>query len=197
MQSLKAFSLIEMLIAMLVIGMLVGISTKVFLSFYSDYESSKEKYLLEISLLNTLGRVQQLLQNAIFDSILENGDSIEFLEKSNEFVEVWGYSLPCFSSLVFKAEIDEDNGYLKLDVLPLHQEYQSQLYALCFLYFRPFEVLFVGAYKDPRELYSDSFRARLISYNGREIYTEIPSFLKDNSTQEFSPKIYLIDPHWG
>lgn len=186
-----------MLIAMLITSMLVGISTKIFLSFYGDYESSKERYLFEVSLLNTLGRVQKLLQNAIFNSILENGASVEFLEKSNEFVEVWGYSLPCFSSLVSKVEIDEDNGYLKLDMLPLYQGYQSQLDTLCSLYSRPFEVLFVGIYKDPRELYSNAFRARLISYNGREIHTEIPYFLKDNRMQEFSPRIYLIDPHRG
>ncbi|MDE6958234.1 MAG: prepilin-type N-terminal cleavage/methylation domain-containing protein, partial [Helicobacter apodemus] len=140
MKKFKAFSLVEVLITALIVGIIAGISGKSILAIYADYQSSEQKYLLEISLLNTMAQIQKILQKAVFESIFLQDNTLEFLEKSNQWVNLGDYSLPCFSSLVARATM---SNTLELAVLPLNQQFQERLNALCTLYSQPFELLFL------------------------------------------------------
>ncbi|MDE5602596.1 MAG: type II secretion system GspH family protein [Helicobacter sp.] len=192
MKKFSAFSLIEVLIVALIVGVMLGISAKSILAIYGDYQSSRRKYLLEISLLNTIAQIQRILQKAVFESILLHNDTLEFLEKNNQWVRVGAYSLPCFSSLVAKAEM---TNILKLEVLPLNQQFQANLNALCTLYAQPLELLFLYPNSSPKDCYTPKFRAKILSQNSYEIHTQIPEFLRNNSSKTFFSKVYLLDPN--
>lgn len=191
MKRLRAFSLIEVLIVALIVCVMVGISGKSILAIYGDYQRSEQEYLLEISLINTTAQIQKILQKAIFESIFLHNNTLEFLEKSNQWVSVGDYSLPCFSSLVAKATM---GNTLKLEVLPLHQKFQGHLNALCALYSQPFDLLFLYPNNSPRDYYTPKFRAKIFSQNAYEIMTQIPEFLIDNASKTFFSKVYLLDP---
>lgn len=62
MKKFKAFSLVEVLITALIVGIIAGISGKSILAIYADYQSSEQKYLLEISLLNTMAQIQRFFK---------------------------------------------------------------------------------------------------------------------------------------
>ncbi|WP_104721231.1 type II secretion system protein [Helicobacter mesocricetorum] len=194
MKKLRAFGLIEVLIVALIVGVIVGISGKSLLAIYGDYQSSRQKYLLEISLLNTIAQIQRILQKAIFESIFLQGDTLEFLEKSNQWVRIGEYSLPCFSSLVAKATMSNTSNTLKLEVLSLNQQFQAHLNTLCTLYSQSFELLFLYPNIHPRDYYTPKFRAKILSQDAYQIHTQIPEFLMNNSLKIFFPKVYLLNP---
>ncbi len=190
MKKFKAFSLVEVLITALIVGIIAGISGKSILAIYADYQSSEQKYLLEISLLNTMAQIQKILQKAVFESIFLQDNTLEFLEKSNQWVNLGDYSLPCFSSLVARATM---SNTLELAVLPLNQQFQERLNALCTLYSQPFELLFLYPNNSPRDYYTPKFRAKILSQNAYEIITQIPEFLINDASPTFFSKVYLLD----
>lgn len=208
----NAFSLIEILIALAILGIIAILSAPSLLKTYELHILSKQKLDLELQAHNALLQVKKILQDSIQPSLqiipqeslsqtptnLKN-KSLLFYPKIQESLLIGNYSLPCLHG-IFDPKSFRVDSTLHLNFLPIKADSTSTLNQNCKIYAQnaKLRALFVPPnFIAPRDFYNPNYTAEILSLNATSLQSTIPQFLESNSESNSQnvtllPKVYFL-----
>lgn len=209
----RALTLIEMLFALILLGIFGIFGGLTLLKIYQNYHWQESNFTQEIQAQNALLQIKHLLENSYLSSLMiSNGEEISasplslkgkslmFYEKAQEYVLVGDYALPCLHG-VFEPKSAKWNHFLELEFLDLDSKSNGILNQKCSLYQKPNmpqKALFVSSnFVAPKDFYHLKFQGEILELNAHKILLEIPPALKDsmqtNKPLGLKPKVYFLN----
>ncbi|MCI5968361.1 prepilin-type N-terminal cleavage/methylation domain-containing protein [Helicobacter sp.] len=126
----NAFTLLEVLLALILLGIFGIFSTKLILGVYQNYNIKNKNFQKQLEAQNALLQIKRLLENAHLASlqILPNaqisttptnlmGKSLIFYEKLEHFAPQGDFAIPCFHGVFNPKSLKITNNTLSLDFL--------------------------------------------------------------------------------
>ncbi|WP_297813445.1 prepilin-type N-terminal cleavage/methylation domain-containing protein [uncultured Helicobacter sp.] len=209
----RGFTLIEMLFALILLGILGVLGGSTLLKIYQNYHWQNHNFTQEIQVRNALLQIKRLLENSYLESLILSsgeeiginplslkGKSLMFYEKTQEYVRIGDYALPCLCGIIEPKSIKISN-ILILEFLSLDSNSNKILNQKCSLYRKanmPQKALFVTHnFIAPKDFYSLKFQGKILEINASKMLLEIPSLFRDSiplkDSLQIAPKIYFLD----
>lgn len=208
----SGFTLTEVLFALILFGILGILGGSTLLKIYQNYHWQNQNFTQEIQAQNALLQIKRLLENSYLESLMLSsgeeiganrlslrGKSLMFYEKTQEYVRVGDYSLPCLNA-IFEPKSIQFSGVLALEFLSLDSSANRILNQKCLVYKKsnmPQRALFVAHnFSAPKDFYSPKFQGKVLEINANKMLLEIPTFFRDSTPLNFlqiSPKVYFLD----
>lgn len=202
----KVFSLIEITIALGILGIIVVLSGSSLLKTYELHTLSQQKLETKLQSLNALLQIKKILQDSIQPSLkiipdekisqnpinLKN-KSLIFYPKTQELLLIGDYSLPCLHG-IFNPKTLQINSTLNVEFLAIKTDFIHFLNQNCKVYHNKLYALFVTEnFVFPEDFYSQKYTAEILNLNANELQTTIPKFL-ESTTQNLTllPKVYFL-----
>ncbi|WP_300763155.1 type II secretion system protein [Helicobacter sp. UBA3407] len=207
-----AWTLIEMLFALILLGILGVLGGSTLLRIYQNYHHQNDSFIQEIQVQNALLQIKRLLENSYLESLMLSsgeeigsnplslkGRSLIFYEKTQEYVVIGDYSLPCLHGF-FVPESAKINNVLTLEFLSIDLGSNGVLNKKCSVYQKvnlPQKALFVTSdFIAPRDFYNSKFQGKILELNANQITLEIPhlfkTFMQAKAAIPIIPKMYFL-----
>lgn len=207
-----AWTLIEMLFALILLGILGVLGGSTLLRIYQNYHHQNDSFIQEIQVQNALLQIKRLLENSYLESLMLSsgeeigsnplslkGKSLIFYEKTQEYVVIGDYSLPCLHGF-FVPESAKINNVLTLEFLSIDLGSNGVLNKKCSVYQKvnlPQKALFVTSdFIAPRDFYNSKFQGKILELNANQITLEIPhlfkTFMQAKAAIPIIPKMYFL-----
>ncbi len=206
----NAFSLIEMLISLGILGIIAILSAPLILKTYELHTLSKQKLNLELQAHNALLQIKKILQDSIQPSLqiipketlgqapinLKN-KSLLFYPKTQESLLIKDYSLPCLHG-IFDPKSFRIDSTLHLNFLPIKANFTNTLNQNCKIYKTAntkLHVLFIPQnFIAPEDFYTPNYTAKILSLNATSLQSTIPKFLESKPQNvTLLPKVYFLN----
>lgn len=208
----SGFTLIEVLFALILLGILGVLGGSTLLKIYQNYRWQHQNFTQEIQAQNALLQIKRLLENSYLESLMLSsgeeiganrvslrGKSLMFYEMTQEYVRAGEYSLPCLNA-IFEPKSIQFSSVLALELLGLDSSANRILNQKCLVYKKPNmpqRALFVAHnFSAPKDFYSLKFQGKVLEINANKMLLEIPTFFRDSTplnSLQISPKIYFLD----
>ena len=202
----KAFSLIEITIALGILGIIAMLSAPSVLKIYELHTLSQYKLETKLQSLNALLQIKKILQDSIQpslkiipnESITQNplnlkNKSLIFYPKIQESFLIGDYSLPCLHG-IFNPKTLQIHSTLNLELLAIKADFIHLLNQNCKIYHNKLHALFVTEnFVFPEDFYSQKYAAEILNLNANFLQTTIPKFL-ESATPNLTllPKVYFL-----
>lgn len=188
----SAFSLLEILVALLIVGILGGLSGAGIFGLYKNYQARNIHYELQISTLNTLAQIQNILKDSLYLSIALDfalipsnflslkSHHLNFIPKIHEKILFDAYALPCFSGFLEPSSLKISSSF-EASLALIDTKAQNPLNQNCQIYHHPnLEAIFINEnFLFPQDFYNPVFRAKVLELKSAFIKTQIPPFLQN------------------
>lgn len=209
----RGFTLVEMLFALILLGIFGVFGGLTLLKIYQDYHWQESNFIQEIQAQNALLQIKHLLENSYLQSLMISsgeeigasplslrGKSLMFYEKAQEYVLVGDYALPCLHG-VFEPKSAKWNHFLELEFLDLDSKSNGILNQKCSLYQKPNmpqKALFISSsFVAPKDFYHLKFQGKIVELNAHKILLEIPlafkDFMQTKKSLGLTPQVYFLN----
>ncbi|MBX7491141.1 hypothetical protein [Helicobacter turcicus] len=203
----SAFTLLEVLLAILLLGVFGIFSAKLLLGIYQNYSLKSQSFQKQLKAQNALLQIKRLLENAQLKSlqILSNpsgaqisttpknliGESLIFYEKLEHFSLHGDFAIPCFHGIFNPKSVQVKNNTLTLDFLKLSQP--SSANTTCDFKIPKTALLITEEFIAPQDFYNPNFQGKILALNTDSITLELPSTLRLQPLTKISPQLYFLN----
>ncbi|WP_299546413.1 type II secretion system protein [uncultured Helicobacter sp.] len=202
MKQKRAFTLLEVLLAVILLGVFGIFGSKLLLGIYQNYNLQNQNFQKQLEAQNALLQVKRLLESSYLESlqILPNvpisttstnliGKSLIFYEKLEQFVLQEDFAIPCFHGVFDPKSLKIINSTLSLEFLKLSTNPNTT----CPFGLPKTALLISENFISPQDFYNPNFQGRILHFNTDSITLEIPNALKQQPLNKISPKLYFLD----
>lgn len=199
----KGFSLLEVLLVLLVLGIFGLLLQKVWFALLQEYRvNTKELHSIQ-SAQNALLQIKRVLENAhleslhydlkpILASINLKNKTLNFYEKPSEFALIGDFALPCLPE-IFDVASMQFSSHLTLHFLQAMRVNSS--FNACAIYKNPplFALFVTDVFSAPKDFYNSLFKGRIHMLNAISMRLEIPQIFTLQNPLKIAPKIYYLN----
>lgn len=199
----SAFTLLEILLAVILLGIFGAFSSKLLLKIYQDYRLQNQNFQKQLEAQNALLQIKRLLEgsyltslqilpNATISSTLTNliGKSLIFHEKLDHFTLQGDFSAPCFHGVFNPESIQINKSILTLDFLKPPTNIHTN--TTCDFKLPKTALLVTENFIAPQDFYNKRFQGKILNLNASSITLELPSALKLQSSKLVSPQLLFL-----
>ncbi|EEO25794.1 PulJ/GspJ family protein [Helicobacter winghamensis] len=196
----NAFTLLEVLLAMILLGIFGIFSTKLLLGVYKNYNLNHQNFQKQLEAQNALLQIKRLLENTYLTSlqILPNakistiptnliGKTLVFYEKMESFTLHEDFAIPCFHGVFNPKSLKITDSTLTLDFLKL-----SNTPNTCNFKLPKTALLVTENFIAPQDFYNPNFQGRILHLNADSIILELPNALRLQPITKLSPQLYFL-----
>lgn len=200
----KAFTLLETLLAILLLGIFGVFSTKLLFSIYQNYNHKNQVRQAQLEAQNALLQIKRLLENAYFESLqilpraeISNtpislvGKSLIFYEKLEHFALSGDFAIPCLHGIFEPTSLQIKDSTLTLDFLKLSTNTQQN--TACNFELPRTTLLITENFIAPQDFYNPNFQGKILNLNADSITLEIPLALKIQPLTSIKPQLYFFN----
>lgn len=199
-----AFSLLEILLVLMLLGVFGIFSSKLLLNIYQDYKHNNQDFSKQLEAQNTLLQIKRLLENAHFNSlqILPNtpisttqtsliGKSLLFYEKLETFAIQGDFAIPCFHGIFDPKSLRITHNTLTLNFLQLSNDVPS--HTDCNFNLPQNALIITQDFNAPQDFYHPNFQAKILALNTRSILLEVPPILRQQPQIPITPQLLFLN----
>ncbi|TLD82893.1 hypothetical protein LS70_006270 [Helicobacter sp. MIT 11-5569] len=195
----SAFTLLEILLVIIFLGIFGIFSSKLLLKIYKDYNHNNQNIQNQLEAQTALLQIKRLLENSHLDSlqILPNlqisnistnliGKTLIFYEKLEHFTLNGNFAIPCLHG-VFDPKNIQIKDTLTLNFLKLSSN------TSCNLKTPKTALLITEDFIAPKDFYNPDFQGKILALNANSITLEIPPILIAQPLIKIKPQLYFLN----
>lgn len=197
---LRAFTLLEMILVLGLLGIFGIFSTQLLLGIYQNYAQQNTNLQRQLEVQNALLQIKRILENSHLQSLqiapnssLPNaltslkGKSLMFYPKLEEFALEGNFAIPCLHGIFNPKSWQPSNSTQRLEFLLLSRNPHCNIQDLI----SKDALIKSEHFTAPQDFYNPAFKGKITGLSAQYITLEIPQALQQIT--QIQPHLYFLD----